>query len=559
MSKEKIFSRAWRLRKAYSTAAIVMLSYLWLRLQKAFFGKAWYERSILALHLRNAERVKKAIIELQGLFIKLGQMLSILGNFLPEAFQKPLEALQDQIPARPYPEVRDRIISELGKPPEEIFAYIDEHPLAAASIGQAHKARLHDGTEVVIKVQHLNIENVAAVDLEIIRRLTALLSWIHNIKGMDYLYTQIKKMIEEELDFTQEAFSMQKIAKNLENEPGLSVPLVHPEYSTARVMTTTWHEGVKISNTTQLDAWGLNRRDIATRVLQLYCRMVFKDGFYHADPHPGNILVKSDGSLVLLDFGAVAEISEALREGIPQLIEAAVKNDTHAMIQACRAMGFLAEGRDAEKMAAKMIHAFRNFLQNEIQFEGLNFKEIKVNPLNNSLTNLLSDIGLSGISGTVQVPKDYVLFNRTATLLLGLCSTLDATLNPLDVIRPYAKEFVMGKKENLVTFVRKLVQRSASTIIGLPDELSRVLQQVQKGDIEIRSGDIRDSSRLIYAALNQLTFMILCITAAVFGWFFRGEGAARPMHISFALAAIFLLLMFRAMRLGKKVLKGMEP
>ena len=558
MSTERIYSRAWRLRKAYGTAAVVMLSYTRLWLLKKILGKAWYERRIVALHLQNAERVKLAILELKGLFVKLGQMLSILGNFLPEAFQKPLEALQDQIPARPYPEVRNRIISELGKPPEELFAYFDEHPLAAASIGQAHRAQLHNGAEVVVKVQHLNIENIAAVDLEIIRRLTALLSWFYQIKGMDYLYTQIKKMIEEELDFTREAVSMQKIGKNFENEPGVTVPDIHPEFSSARVMTTTWHEGVKISNLAQLDDWGLDRRDIATRVLQLYCRMVFKDGFYHADPHPGNILVKSDGSLVLLDFGAVAEISAALREGIPQLIEAALKNDTPSMIQACRAMGFLAEGRDAEKMAAKMIHAFRNFLQNEVQFEGLNLKEIKVNPLNNSLTNLLSDIGLSGISGTVQVPKDYVLFNRTATLLLGLCSTLDATLNPLDVIRPYAKAFVMGEKENLATFIRKVVQRSASTIVGLPDELSRVLQLVQKGDVEIRSADIRDSSRLIYAALNQLTFMILCITSAVFGWFFRGEGALRPMQIAFGLAALFLLLMFRAMRLGKRVLKGME-
>ncbi len=323
-------------------------------------------------------------------------------------------------------------------------------------------------------------------------------------------------------------------------------------------MTTTWHEGVKISNLVQLDEWGLDRRDIAKRVLQVYCIMVFKDGFYHADPHPGNILVKPDGSLVLLDFGAVAEISPALREGIPQLIEAALKNDTPAMIQACRSMGFLAEGRDAEKMAVKMIAAFRNFLQNEVQFEGLNLKEIKVNPLNNSLTNLISDIGLSGISGTVQVPKDYVLFNRTATLLLGLCSALDATLNPLDVIRPYAKEFVMGEKENLATYVRKLVQRSASTIIGLPDEVSRVLQQIQKGDLEFQSTDIRNSSRLIYAALNQLTFMILCITAAVFGWFLRGGGDVQLSQIALGFSALFLFLMFRAMRSGKRVLKGME-
>jgi predicted unusual protein kinase regulating ubiquinone biosynthesis (AarF/ABC1/UbiB family) len=535
-----------------------MLSYAWLWLLKKIMGKNWYERRLLALHLRNAERVKTAILELKGLFIKLGQMLSILGNFLPEAFQKPLEALQDQIPARPFREVRERIISEFGKPPESIFTRFDEQAIASASIGQAHRAQLHDGTEVVVKVQHHNIENIASVDLEIIRRLTALISWIYNIKGMDYLYTQIKKMIEEELDFTKEAVSMQKIATNLASEPRFAIPTLHPEFSTARVMTTTWHEGVKISNTEQLDAWGLDRRDLATRVLQVYCRMVFKDGFYHADPHPGNILVKQDGTLVLLDFGAVAEISPALREGIPQLIEASVKNDTPAMIQALRSMGFLAEGREAEKMAGKMIGAFRNFLQNEVQFEGLNLKEIKVNPLNNSLTGLLSDIGLSGISGAVQVPKDYVLFNRSATLLLGLCSALDHTLNPLDVIRPYAKAFVMGEKENLGTFVRKLVQRSASTIIGLPDELSRVLNQVQKGDLEILSPDIRNSSKLIYAALNQLTFMILCITAAVFGWFFYQAKETGISQTCFGLSVFFLLLMFRAMRSGRRVLKGMD-
>lgn len=553
-----IYSRSWRLRKAYGTAARVMFSYTWLSFLKRIRGKAWHEHAVYELHLRNAERVKTAILELNGLFIKLGQMLSILGNFLPEAFQKPLEALQDQIPPRPINQVRDRIFQELGKTPEQLFTRFDETPLAAASIGQAHRAQLPDGTEVVIKVQHLNIENIAAVDLEIIRRLTAVISFFHRVKGMNYLYTQIKKMIEEELDFRREAVYMQLIGENLANEPGLAVPNIHPEYSTARVMTTTWHDGVKISNTAQLDAWGLNRREIATRVLQVYCRMVFKDGIYHADPHPGNILVKPDGSLVLLDFGAVAEISKALREGIPQLIEAALKNDTPAMIQACRTMGFIAEGRDAEKMAAKMIAAMRNFLQNEVQFEGLNLKEIKVNPLNNSLTNLLSDIGLRGISGTVQVPKDYVLFNRTATLLMGLSSALDATLNPLDVIRPYAKTFVMGEKDNLITFVKKVVQRSAGTMISLPEELSRVLNTVQNGQVEIRSADIRDSSRLIYAALNQLVFMILAITSAVFGWFFRTEGAARPAQYAFIAAGIFLFLMFRAMRMGKKVMSNME-
>jgi hypothetical protein len=284
---------------------------------------------------------------------------------------------------------------------------------------------------------------------------------------MDYLYSQVRKMIEEELDFVREAQSMQQIARNLQGETGMVIPDVHPAWSTSRVLTTTWHEGVKISNLEQLDTWQVNRRDLAERLLRAYCQMVFTDGFYHADPHPGNILVKSDGTLVLLDFGATGRLSPTMREGIPQLIEAAVKNDTEGMVNACRSMGFLADGREAELMAEKMITALRNFLQNEVQFEGLNFKDIKVKPFDNSLFQLIQDIGFSGISSTVQVPKDYVLLNRMLTLLLGLCNSLDPKLNPLDVVRPYAQNFVLGQRGDLVTFVRKPAPKHAHEYPGV--------------------------------------------------------------------------------------------
>src|SRR5690606_36994080 len=130
--------------------------------------------------------------------------------------------------------------------------------------------------------------------------------------------------------------------------------------------------------------------------------MVFKDGFYHADPHPGNILVKSDGTLVLLDFGAVAHLGQKLKDGIPKLIEAAIKNDNTKIISTMREMGFFAEGQEANEMAEKMINAFRNFLQNEVKLNGLDFKNIEVDPFNNSLFDLIQDIGFGGISGTVQ-------------------------------------------------------------------------------------------------------------------------------------------------------------
>ena len=558
MPAEKIYSRSWRLRKAYGTAAVVMLGYARLWLLKKLLGRAWYERRIAALHLRNAERVKNAILELKGLFIKLGQMLSILGNFLPEAFQKPLEALQDRIPPRPYSEVRERVIGELGKPPEELFASFEETPVASASIGQVHRATLPDGTEVAVKVQHVNIEHIAEVDLHIIRRLTALISWFFDIKGMDHMYTQVRQMIEEELDFAREATSMERIAENLAEEPHIAVPAVHRDYSTTRVLTTTWHTGVKVSNTAQLDEWGLERREIAARLLRAYCRMVFKDGLYHADPHPGNILIEPDGRVVLLDFGAVAALSQGLREGIPQLIEAAVKNDTPAMIQACRKMGFIAEGREAEKMAAKMIAAMRNFIQNEVEFEGLNFKDIKVNPFNNSLFGLIREIGFRGISSTVQVPKEYVLLNRMITLLLGICSALDARMNPLDVVRPYVQEFAGSEREDMLRFAANLLRRTLATAIGLPDELHRALQQLQRGETEFRSPDIRDSAKVLHYVARQLVLTILGIAAGVVAWLFYRSGAVMPARIATGASALFFWLLFAAMRKAGRVVKGME-
>ena len=550
MKNSKPYTGGQRVRKAYATAIRVLLSYSWLLLGKKIFGQAYYDKRIMALHLRNAQKVKNAIIELKGLFIKVGQMLSILSNFLPEAFQKPLEELQDHVPPRPMEQVRDRFLREFGKMPEEMFARFDETPLAAASIGQVHRAQLPDGTEIVVKIQHADIEEVAQIDLQVILRITRLISWFYQIQGMGYLYTQVRKMIEDELDFKQEARAMTKIAQNLANEPGVKVPLVYEAYSTSRILTSGWSDGIKISNTEQLEQWGLNRNDIARNLLKAYCKMLFVDGYYHADPHPGNILVEKSGDIVLLDFGAVGQLSAAMQEGIPRLIEAAVRNDTQAMIDTFRNMGFLTEGREAQQMAEKMINALRNFLQNEVQFEGLNFKEIKVNPLDNSLINLLRDVGLNGIAGTVQVPKDYVLLNRMLTLLLGLCNTLAPELNPLDVVRPYAQEFVMGEKGDTLTYIKNFLKNSLSNALALPDELRTVLQKTRSGQLEMLNPDVRDSARLLYLAIHQVLFVLLSAGSATAAWYWSDQYDVRLLWVA---AACFTFLLLRAFRKGERL------
>ena len=557
MAKNKIYSASWRTRKAYWTTTVVMFSYLRLYMARKIFGKKYYEKRIFNLHIKNAERVKNAILELKGLFIKIGQLLSILSNFLPDAFQKPLEELQDKIPPRPFQEVEQRIKNEFGKSPHELFSHFEETPLAAASIGQVHKATLADGTAVVVKVQHYNIEEIAHVDLKIIRKLNKLVGWFMDIKGLDYVYSQIRKMIEEELDFKQEATSMQIISENLQPIEGIVVPEVHLPYSTGRVLTTTWHEGEKIANVQQLDDWQLDKQDLVARLLKAYCKMVFNDGFYHADPHPGNILVKPDGILVLLDFGAVAHLSDKFKMGIPQVIEAAIKNDNTRVIATMRSMGFLADGQEANEMAEKMIGAFRNFLQNEIKLNGLDFKSIQVDPFNNSLFDLIQDIGFGGIAGTVQMPKDFVLLNRTLTLLLGISNSLAPELNPLQVVRPYIKEYVLGEGSDFVSMASGFIRKSLSTAIGIPDELHRVLQIIEKNKLVTRTPDIRDSARLFYQVGQQFLFVILIIASATFGYLFWTGGERDLARYGFIATGLFLLLLVRSIRKGNRIHKRM--
>lgn len=530
-----------------------MWSYIWLGFKSKFFGKKYYEKRVIDLHFKNADLVKNAILELQGLFIKVGQLLSILTNFLPEAFQKPLEDLQDKIPARPYSEIEQRIKQEFGKTPQELFAFFDKTPVAAASIGQAHRATLHDGTEVIVKVQHQNIEKIAEVDLTVMEKLTRLASRFYEVKGMEYAYTQVRKMIEEELDFEQEATSMQDIKVNLINEYQFDIPKVHPSFSTKRVLTTTFYDGVKISDTEQIKAWGLDGRTIANRLVKAYCKMIFEDGFYHADPHPGNILVQEDGTIVLLDFGAVAHLEQNTRTGLLELIEAAAKNDTEGIIESLKKMGFIADERQAERISERVLDAIRNFLQNEVKFDGLNLKDFDVDPFNNSLFNITTEIGFKNLANTVQVPKDYVLLNRMITLLLGICNTLDVHTNPLDVVRPYFQKFMLGGREDTVKYATELIQRTLTNAISLPSDIRKTLKKVQRGDIEVQITGNKEKTELMFAIGKGLIYTILLIATCVFAWLFYLQQEIKLAKYASWLAAFFGFLLFRTLRRANRI------
>lgn len=553
---KKFYSRGWRSRKAYWTAIVVAMRYFRLFLLEKIFGRKFYSKRIMAVHVKNAHYIKRTILDLQGLFIKVGQLLSIMTNFLPEAFHEPLEALQDQLPPRPFAEAKKRIETELGQPIESVFQEISETALAAASIGQAHKAILKDGTSVIVKVQHANIEKTANIDLDIIKRLTKVIGYLFDIKGIEYVYTQVSKMIEEELDFEKEAKSMVEIGDNIKEIEGIIVPTLYPQYSTKRILVSGFCEGVKINNVKQLNEWKLDKREIANRLITAYCQMVFQDGFYHADPHPGNILIQKDGTIVLLDFGAVATLDPKMQKGIPQLIEAAVKNDSETIIRILSELGFIAEGKEAQKIAEKLIDTFRYFLQNEIEIQGLNFQNLKVNPLDSELFKVKNEIGIKNLANTVQVPKDYVLLNRMATLLLGICNTLDETMNPLDTVRPYIQEFVLGEKEDWIKFVGDLIQRTVSSLLALPDDLRKTLKTIDKGELKVEINGINQGAKLLYHLGQQVMFTLLTITSAAFTYLFYVAQNMAFAQYGLAASVLCLVLLIRSFQQGKKIKKG---
>ncbi len=550
---KNIYSPSIRKRKAYTTAFVVFMSYTWLKFKSKFRGKGYYDKRINALHLKNANRVKNRVQELQGLFIKFGQMISILSNVLPNEFRAPLEELQDHINPKPYSEVEKTIVKEFGKPVDELFSNFNRKPIAAASIGQVHKAQIN-GKDIVVKIQHHNIDTIAHADLEILKKLVKIHAFFMDMKGLDQMYLQVKQMIEEELDYTQEAYNMKTIQDNLKNHPELNVviPELYEEFSSSKVLVSSFCEGTNMSHLKEIESFGIDMDDLATRLMQLYCQMVLVDGFYHADPHPGNILVNKKGEIILLDFGAVSRLSEEMKKAIPELIEAVIKNDTEKTVEAMKNMGFISTGKEAQKYAEKLIELFKKFLQEEVQLDGLNFQNIKLNSGIGSFATILKEVDLKEISSTIQIPKDYILLYRTIILLMGNSFQLSPNLDTINIIKPYMKNHMLGEN-GLTSLIVNTFKNQITTAVALPNQLHKYLKSANKGELEYEIKGLEKGFSLVYIIGQQFIYSILLIA----GYYFYSnsnivEGSKRYYIAIFFLGLLGFLLL-RSFWKGRKI------
>lgn len=507
-----------RLVRIYGTTVRVVASYLWLRAWRPVIGPTRYSTLLVERHRANARRIRDAILAAGGLFIKVGQLISILTNFLPIEFRQELEGLQDQLPPRPFEEIAARLRAELGRSPDELFEHFDRTPLATASLAQVHAATLADGRRVAVKAQHPDIERIARVDLDTIRRILRIVQYFTGVRGLESYHPEISQMIAEELDFSKEAENIERIARNFAGNSMVRCPSVVHELSSRRVLTTAFVDGTKITAFDALAARGFDRRVLAERIVTAYCRMIFVDGVYHADPHPGNIFVAADGAIVFVDFGAVGVLAPHMKQGIPEFFEGVIRRDPKRITDSIRTMGFVAHDAGRGDVAGRVIRYFQQRFFEQVAEESWSLGSLQVDMRSRleALADLRKlDVSFRQLTSTFQVPKDWVLLERTLLLLLGLCTELDPSWNPLTVIRPYLEDVVLGRDRDWGTLLRGSIMDVARSAITIPEDLQRTLGRVNSGELEVRVPEITDAAHMLYAASHQLIYSILGAVAGI--------------------------------------------
>jgi predicted unusual protein kinase regulating ubiquinone biosynthesis (AarF/ABC1/UbiB family) len=487
-----------------------------------------------------------------------------MANVLPDAFREELQGLQDQVPPRPYRDIEARLREEFGgRAPGEVFAEFSAEPVASASIGQVHRARLPSGEEVAVKVQYPDIEEIVRIDLRVLQRIFGILRWFMPDYGFDTIYREIREMVLAELDYRLEAAAIEKISANFaaRKPPAAHVrfPRVMAAFSTARVLTTEWMEGPKVADLERLEALKVDRRAAARVCVEAYCQQIFIDGLYHADPHPGNLLVHTPvaptgpPTIVFLDFGATATVSEAMRRGMVSFIQGAITRDTVRIVSAMKEMGFISRRADPE-VFDRVVQYFHDKMRVQVSAEGFSLKDLKFDT-EKSLGSLLDlrdlNVSLADLRDAFHIPKEWILLERTLLLLLGVCTTLDPEMSPAAIIEPYLERFLLGEKKQWSEIVLEASREMALSALSLPGELQRFMDRALRGEIEIGFKNLDENTRLLYYAGQQILWGILAATGATLATVWSGRGQHRATWIAGLAAGLSGLLLILAWFAGR--------
>ncbi|MCS6958350.1 MAG: AarF/ABC1/UbiB kinase family protein [Aquificaceae bacterium] len=459
---------------------------------------------------KQEEHLRLAFEELGVTFIKIGQILSTRPDILPESYINELSKLQDRVPSANPEDIKSVLEKELGKKVEEVFLEFEEEPLASASIGQVHRAVLKNGKKVVLKVQKPGVEREVEEDLAILEEIVerASKTELGRVWEIKSLLEEFSYTIRNELDYIREGRNCETFRKNFKDYKGVYVPEVYWEYTTKKVLCLEYIEGIKINNLSELKAGGYDLATLARMGARIYLKMVFNDGFFHADPHPGNFLVMKDGSIALLDYGMVGTLSNMDRLNLFQLMYGIVKNDLDLVMDALYDLGISAR---TEK---------ENFLRRELE---ILFSYYFMQPVGEvKLSKVVNDTLKLSHKYKMRLPPDLFLLLKTLALAEGVATQLDPSFRLIREIEPMVKK---GFRQIITPMLTK-GELAKNTLLITKLSLQAVpktkkfLRELERGELRVSveyTGEEkliedlrRDINRL---AMSVITLGFMIITA----------------------------------------------
>lgn len=423
-----MFDRARRVRR---TARVVRTA------GRMYFGYRRTQRTVrkatpaeadaawAARHEQFAQDLYRLAVDLKGLYIKTGQFVGTRSDIFPEAYTRSLSRLQDRVPPQPVARVRRTIEEGLGRPVSELFAEFTDEPLATASLAQVHRARLADGREVAVKVQHPEVAGLVRLDVRNLQTLVGIVA--RRQPNFDYraIVNEIGTQVPLELDFVREAAMTKRVAANLAAMPGIVIPAVIDEMVTRRVLVAEFVTGARLFGADHLADASADGPALAKTITAAYGQMLLVDGLFQADPHPGNILVLGEGRVGLLDFGLTKELPDTMRLGFARLVLASAARDVPAILAAFGELGVRTKSDDPEGVLGLMSVLFEPRQTTPGGFEGTRRQALNRNPVE-------------------AIPGDLVLLGRVIGLLRGVCASLGSPLSPMQMLRPFAEQALAG-------------------------------------------------------------------------------------------------------------------
>jgi len=362
-------------------------------------GGSWANASVDLVQL--GQRIRQALGELGPTFMKIGQFASTRSDIIPKPVIKELEQLQDRAPLIRFEDVRRTVELELGAPIQGLFREFNPSPMAAASIGQVHYALLHTGEPVVVKVQRPNISSVIQVDLDIMKDVVTLIEQ-RLPRAKDYalhgMLREFSGWLEKELDYTIEGKNAEKMAKGFEKDPQVVIPRIFWEYTTSRVLTMAYVDGVKLNDRQKIAALHYDEKTIVTSISKALLLQILRDGFFHGDPHPGNIFVLSGGRIAFVDFGIVGNLTPTMKRRFANLISALTRRNTKSMVKAMLQLGVVPQNVDLDRLRQDL--------------DVIRKKHLDVPIGQTSLPELVNGLLNMAFHHQIEIPSDFILLGK---------------------------------------------------------------------------------------------------------------------------------------------------